>query len=111
MNDLAKKWVAALRGGSYKQARSALRKDDAFCCLGVLCDLKNKDGWNKHHTDTFLMRHVDAVDGGVEYPGFQILDEVGLDEDQVRVLSRRNDSGATFLEIAEDIEGMLAEAK
>jgi hypothetical protein len=36
------KWVAALRSGKYKQARGALCKDGAYCCLGVLCDLYRK---------------------------------------------------------------------
>ena len=39
-----KKWVAALRSGQYKQGTYALRKkDDTYCCLGVLCDIVKKD--------------------------------------------------------------------
>jgi hypothetical protein len=30
-------WVKALRSGKYRQAKLALRKEGAFCCLGVLC--------------------------------------------------------------------------
>lgn len=33
------KWVAALRSGIYAQAVEDLRQGDAFCVLGVLCDL------------------------------------------------------------------------
>jgi hypothetical protein len=33
-------WVAALRGGKYKQGKNKLRSsDNEFCCLGVLCNL------------------------------------------------------------------------
>lgn len=32
-------WVEALRSGEYKQTKFQLRKDDSFCCLGVLCNL------------------------------------------------------------------------
>jgi hypothetical protein len=33
-------WLEALRSGKYKQGDSNLRGfDDAFCCLGVACDL------------------------------------------------------------------------
>lgn len=32
-------WLAALRSGSYRQARMALRRNDAYCCLGVAEDV------------------------------------------------------------------------
>lgn len=35
LNDAAKKWVAALRSGKYKQGMGALYKRGAYCCLGV----------------------------------------------------------------------------
>lgn len=42
--EIAKIWINALRSGKYKQGISALRdKDNKFCCLGVLCDLYDKD--------------------------------------------------------------------
>lgn len=37
------KWIAALTGGEYRQAREQLRYSNSFCCLGVLCDLYLKD--------------------------------------------------------------------
>lgn len=44
-------WLAALRGGSYKQAAGHLRKTrgpvdnaEGFCCLGVLCDIAVQQG-------------------------------------------------------------------
>jgi len=41
---IAKIWTKALRSGKYKQGISALRdKNNKFCCLGVLCDLYDKD--------------------------------------------------------------------
>jgi hypothetical protein len=44
MNDNAKKWVAALRSGKYKQGRKFLRYKDEYCCLGVACELAITDG-------------------------------------------------------------------
>jgi hypothetical protein len=47
--DIKAKWVAALRSGEYKQGRGRLKfrregSDEAeFCCLGVLCDILDKD--------------------------------------------------------------------
>lgn len=42
MNDNAKAWVKALRSGEYKQIQGRLRVGDAFCCLGVACNLFSK---------------------------------------------------------------------
>lgn len=41
--DNIRKGVAALRSGEYKQARGALRVNDRYCCLGVLCDVYRKE--------------------------------------------------------------------
>lgn len=42
--DIKRQWVEALRSGDYQQGKEYLRKDDKFCCLGVLCDLAVKAG-------------------------------------------------------------------
>lgn len=42
--DIAKKWVAALRSGEYRQGRGMLETPKGHCCLGVLCDLAVKEG-------------------------------------------------------------------
>ena len=42
---LKKKWLEALRSGEYKKGRRFLRKDGAYCCLGVLSDLMDPEGW------------------------------------------------------------------
>ena len=39
---IKEKWLKALRSGEYKQGRESLRKDDKYCCLGVLCDIAPK---------------------------------------------------------------------
>lgn len=39
-----RKWVDALRSGKYKQCRSYLNKGDAYCCLGVACEVAFKNG-------------------------------------------------------------------
>src|SRR5271165_690928 len=49
---IKKKWLKALRSGDYKQGRDVLRKvgrdgEDRWCCLGVLCDIIDKKGWDK----------------------------------------------------------------
>jgi hypothetical protein len=57
------KWLEALRSGKYKQGRGQLVLGDAYCCLGVLCEVagaKRVDngfevpfqGYRQHHTTT-----------------------------------------------------------
>lgn len=43
MNENAKKWVAALRSGEYRQTQGVLKDSNGFCCLGVACDLYAKE--------------------------------------------------------------------
>lgn len=49
---LRTKWVEALRSGDYEQSHNMLRKTYSdgsygFCCLGVLCDVIDPDGWKQ----------------------------------------------------------------
>jgi hypothetical protein len=51
------KWIAALRGGLYKQGRGELRsKSNRVCPLGVLCDVVDPKGWDKDEHDTWHHR-------------------------------------------------------
>jgi hypothetical protein len=43
--EIKAKWVAALRSGEYKQGIEQLKDCNGnFCCLGLLCDLAEKEG-------------------------------------------------------------------
>jgi hypothetical protein len=45
MNKNAKKWVAALRSGRFKQGFGMLNENNEFfCCLGVLCEVAIENG-------------------------------------------------------------------
>lgn len=39
------KWIEALRSGKYLQGTGCLRREETFCCLGVLCDVVDPAGW------------------------------------------------------------------
>ena len=107
MNEQVKeKWLNALRSGDYKQTKSCLHKGDGFCCLGVLCDLYGKE----HNVEWKL------VDAGIYYE-FQdkkailplsVIEWAGVEDDNPEIcetpLSRLNDTGYTFNEIADIIE-------
>lgn len=66
-------WVRALRSGKYeKQTDGYLRCGDAFCCLGVLCDLENPDGWKATDLPPLsgdYAQTYDFVIGDPSFPG------------------------------------------
>ena len=41
--EIKDRWLIALRSGDYIQGTGSLKIDDSFCCLGVLCDILQKD--------------------------------------------------------------------
>lgn len=50
--EIVELWIKALRSGEYKPGKLRLRRENTFCCLGVLCDLARKDGgddWKEIH--------------------------------------------------------------
>ena len=108
------KWVAALRSGKYQQGINVLRKGDKFCCLGVACDLIDPDAWES--------TNITVMVPGMKWPGaweststYNIFGWQGLTAKTVdlpfigisdaETLSNINDSGYTFEEIADYIEG------
>lgn len=119
MNNNAKKWVAALRGGQYKQGIGCLRNGNNYCCLGVACDL-----YCKEEGDISLLRgrHYFYGDEKLVLPipvkkWLRLSENDGyfVDNDNVLTsLASRNDDGYTFNEIADIIEsepeGLFADA-
>ena len=118
---IKKLWVDALRSGKYQQGTGHLRHEGNYCCLGVLCDLydrnQNGPGWDEDAetylcNDAFLPRRVAewaGVIGGDESVAVS-RDEfnVAIPEDGHRCyLTCLNDSGSSFGEIADLIEQQL----
>ena len=116
LNENAKKWVAALRSGKYKQTKNVLHRtngQDKFCCLGVACDLFIKSGGKlsavrKKHDGSIPCISYAGKTGilpatvkkwlGLSGPE----GEYGKYEDQS--LTMLNDNGKTFKYIAKLIE-------
>lgn len=109
-------WVQALRSGKYEQATGQLRtveydytgdeikikRATGFCCLGVLCDLAVKDGGPEWDNDSDFCRGIYSDDGE---PPENFRKFMELDDDMVAHLIKMNDDdGATFDEIADEIE-------
>lgn len=123
--EIKEQWVAALESGEYKQCHETLRNHFGYCCLGVLTDL-----YVKAHPDSASWALVDGDgDYSVEADIVKKSVPVGTESDSMRllprirdwaglktvnpsapgagILSRLNDSGTTFPEIAQMIKERL----
>lgn len=50
--ELKDRWVTALLSDKYTQGRGRLQtNDNKFCCLGVLCDILQPEGWIEEPSD------------------------------------------------------------
>lgn len=103
------RWVAALRDPNLKQTKGRLRSDDgdAFCCLGVLANLIDPDGWMFDSFTEDWCWHGEAQALPLD-EWSRLRDEnssCGMNEQQQ--WSIKNDGGWTFAEIADRIEVML----
>lgn len=116
------KWVAALRSGEYKQGTGALKlleyedSQPRYCCLGVLCDLHQKETGNGYwEGGTYYA--TDEPANGLNYSGsylpLAVRQWAGLDYENPVVypigmtLAGLNDQGKPFEAIAEVIEVSL----
>lgn len=110
-----KLWVEALRSGNYKQGKYGLKREDEFCCLGVLCDLhakENSRNWEPIPYDKFEM-----YGGQTAILPVVVRKWAGLDQSVPVLKSPKddstldavvlNDGGATFAQIADLIEAQL----
>lgn len=110
--EIKAEWVAALRSGQYKQGKDYLRTEgDAYCCLGVLCDIAGTHGvgsWG----DQGYFNSKDLSEGdNVVLPEF-VMAWAGLDSSNPEIgkfysCASRNDTGSSFAEIADMIDEYL----
>lgn len=103
-----KKWLKALRSGKYNRTTGLLRRTHknadvvGHCCLGVLCDIVDPNGWYKNGAHKFSFNGWNRKDDGMISKTF--LDSVGLTMEDGRTLARLNDSGKySFDKIADKI--------
>ena len=95
--ELKAKWLEALRGGTYTQAREKLRTDEGHCCLGVLCDVIDPSKWGK----------ALDWDGWDSRLPLEINRSAGIPCEIEALLIKMNDEGSSFAEIADYIETHL----
>ena len=103
--EIKKKWVEALRSGEYKQEVGYLRKDNKFCCLGVLCDIYEKETGK----DAFNQNHQEVLPYNVsEWAGLGIVYSPCIKQKNNHTLSYLNDIGnCDFQEISNWIDEEL----
>ena len=126
-----KAWISALRSGEYKQGQGKLKMADKFCCLGVVTDLAVKEGKGKWRGNRFypntgpfsnygsglLPCNIACLLGWSEAEVRQDWVAIAVDQDVLllhiavddaaQALDRLNDSGYSFLQIADLIEKEL----
>lgn len=95
--ELKAKWVEALRSGNYRQCAEVLHNDAGqFCCLGVLHHVLTGDTplkyWGEQSPRPNDLRFLDERLEGIEIVG---------------IVSKKNDGGESFTEIADWIEANL----
>lgn len=115
--EIKAKWVSALRSGAYEQGTGYLKVNESFCCLGVLCDLHAKETSGVWKTDSDAGSPRIAYKGQTTALPFEVLNWAGLDDDssspvvivdgEINVLATLNDTGSSFLYIANLIEKNL----
>jgi hypothetical protein len=108
MNDNMRKVLVALRSGEYTQTSGTLQDEQGHCCLGVMCDVYQKD------TGVSIdCRPNGSINGGNLSRHLAVREWVGLVSDCGIFGSKRkdacslaglNDNGYTFTEIADFIE-------
>ena len=124
------KWLRALKGGRYKQTTNYLKNDNGYCCLGVACEIYNKNFTDKLEIEAFENSYgngsVVFIDNG-SYDSVlppRVKKALGLQTQSGDFKYKNgascslvdlNDSGKTFKEIAKLIEskpkGLFVTAK
>lgn len=95
--------VAALRSGKYQQAKWKLRNGNAFCCLGVACDISRLGEWDKKGDYHISTRYSNSVLPDDVQAWFGFKTNTGTFSNDT-CLTEMNDNGKSFAEIADFIE-------
>jgi len=110
---IAEKWVKALRSGEYKKTEGALRNDEGFCCLGVLCNLHaqahpkiaREQSQPRFYLGESAILPLEVRDWAMMDNGEgSVADDLTISGNVYESLVDANDSGVSFKKIANWIE-------
>lgn len=93
--EFKEKWLVALRSGEYKQCIEALHHNGGHCCLGVA---EIVSGFNSECRENLVLEG-DNFPKAIIGPAYR--------NKNVGILTKMNDNGKSFLEIADWIEANL----
>lgn len=101
-------WIEALRSGKYPQTKGILHNEEGFCCLGVACDLKNPNLWERE----ISWQNGEPVfyyswDSMMSLLPDYLREELNITDLQMTDLTHLNDAGVSFKVIADLIEKNL----
>ena len=107
--NIADKWVAALRSGKYKQTKHSLKDEHGYCCLGVLCEIRNTMPTKKELNDAGdLLSKRAQLDSGVSsqegYMNSLAIELSSLNDGYTDIYSSPHVETLTFDEIADIIQ-------
>lgn len=104
-SEIKAKWLEALRSGKYAQGSGALRNyNNAYCCLGVLCDIIEPAAWSRVAWST----HYEYEGNYARSLSPSIKWKSGISANTETLLTEMNDiDKLSFNEIANWIEASL----
>lgn len=114
-NERIQLWQNALRSDRYKQTTGTLANEEGHCCLGVACEVaianglsvrkaEVGDGSFSYDTETDVMPGVVADWFGVDICPVVVHDDDLDDDGDMGYLDHLNDTGTSFIKIAELLE-------
>lgn len=113
--DVKTDWATALRSGKYKKTKHRLHAIDGRRCVnGVLCDLAVKAGVEMEIREFLDLQTGKpqgySYDAHGAFPPDAVIEWAGIDgkhEHLLNRLARHNDLGATFEELADEVEELF----
>lgn len=99
MNEAEKKLVKALESGKYEQTTGRLREGNAFCCLGVACDISGISTWKEESflSESYALPFKVMSQLGWATPDGRFVRDFGLPQGWLDIT---NDKNYTFKQIA-----------
>lgn len=109
--NIATKWMKALRSGKYRQGKNYLANAKGeYCCLGVLCDLAEKEGVVTSTKNRRPVYEVIQYGEEIYFLPEKVMEWAGIKHQCGEYstghqhLAGHNDNGNTFKQIADIIE-------
>lgn len=109
-------WIQALQSGEYPQGEGALRTQDRYCCLGVLCDIYQKETHDGRWVANDDPAPVVATDyyfqtptgSNSKLPPVEVMDwlGMGMDSGMATFLASGNDLGVKFATLASILDSV-----